>query len=107
MQKAQRLTPAERSRAIQRLHTTTLGVTFVSVAATLGFGWVAAVSNPGSQATTASQSTIKADTGTSSANSSSSSSTSTDTTTSDSSLQSSGTVSSSSSGSAHATSGGS
>jgi hypothetical protein len=107
MQRARRLTPAERCLAIQRLRTTTLAVTFASIAGTLGFGWVAALSNPGTQANAASQSsTTTTDTGTGSADSSTDSS-STDDQANDSSLQSSGSIGSSSSGSAHATSGGS
>jgi len=108
MQRARRLTPAERGLAIRRLRTTILAVTFASVAGTLGFGWVAALSNPGSQATAASQSsTSSTDTSTGSAGSSTDSSSSTGDQAGASSLQSSGSISSSSSGSAHATSGGS
>src|SRR5438309_9187427 len=105
MQRARRLTAAERGLAIRRLRTTTLAVTFASIAGTLGFGWVAALSNPGSQATAPSQSsTSTSESSTGSASSSADSSSSTDAQASASSLQS---IGSSSSGSAHATSGGS
>lgn len=99
MNRAQRLTPAERNRAIERLRVFTAGITFASISATLGFGYVAAFSNAGTQAVATTSGTTQ----------SQSSSTSTDTsTTASSSPQASATVgSSSTSGSAHATSGGS
>ncbi len=53
MKTAQRLTPAQRNRAIERLRVLTAGATFVGVSATVGFGWIAAMSNPGTQASAA------------------------------------------------------
>jgi hypothetical protein len=76
MKTAQRLTPAQRNRAIERLRVLTAGATFVGVSATVGFSWVAAMSNPGTQASAAVTST-SGDSTTPSTNSSSSTSSST------------------------------
>jgi hypothetical protein len=77
MKTAQRLTPAQRNRAIQRLRVLKAGATFVGVSATLGFSWLAAMSNPGTQAaaaaTTPGDSTIPSSTSTSSSSSTSTS----------------------------------
>jgi hypothetical protein len=47
MTAAQRLSPADRNRATERLRSITLGVTLAGMTATLGFSVVAALSNPG------------------------------------------------------------
>ncbi len=50
MKTAQRLTPADRNRAVERLRVLTAGATFLGISATVGFSWLAASSNPGTQA---------------------------------------------------------
>jgi len=47
MTATQRLSPAERNRATERLRSITTGVTLAGVAATLGFSALAALSDPG------------------------------------------------------------
>jgi hypothetical protein len=79
MKTAQRLSPAQRNRAIERLRVLTAGATLVGVSATVGFSWLAAMSNPGTQAsgavnTTSTDSTTPTTTNTSSTGSSSSTS---------------------------------
>jgi hypothetical protein len=100
MKTAQRLTPAQRNRAIERLRVLTAGATFVGVSATVGFSWVAAMSNPGTQASAAVSTTNSSTTSstTTSGTSSSSSTSSTLGTT---------TIGSTTSGRAHASGGGS
>jgi len=49
MKTAQRLTPADRNRAIERLRVLTAGATILGVSATIGFSWLAALSHPGVQ----------------------------------------------------------
>ncbi len=99
MKTAQRLTPAQRNRAIERLRVLTAGATFVGVSATVGFSWVAAMSNPGTQASAAVSTT----------NSSTTSSTTNSGTTSSSTSSTLGTttIGSTPGGRAHATGGGS
>jgi hypothetical protein len=100
MKTAQRLTPEQRNRAIERLRVLTAGATFVGVSATVGFSWVAAMSNPGTQASAAVSTTNSSTTSstTTSGTSSSSSTSSTLGTT---------TIGSTTSGRAHASGGGS
>ncbi len=76
MKTAQRLTPAQRNRAIERLRVLTAGATFVGVAATVGFSWVAAMSNPGTQTSAAVSTTNGSTTSASTFSGTSSSSTS-------------------------------
>lgn len=56
MKTAQRLTAAQRDSAVERLRVLTAGATFAGVTATVGFAWLAAWSNPGTQASVASTS---------------------------------------------------
>ncbi len=74
MKTAQRLSPAQRNRAIERLRVLTAGATFVGVSATVGFSWVAAMSNPGTQASAAVSTTSTGSTTSTTSNASSTSS---------------------------------
>lgn len=76
MQTAQRLTSEQRNRAVERLRLLTAGATFVGVSATVGLAWLAAWSNPGTQAAAAVTTTRSTATGSSSSTSASSGSTS-------------------------------
>jgi hypothetical protein len=53
MNTAQRLTPMDRDRALQRLRHLTTGVAMAGLSATIGLGWMAANSNPGTSASVA------------------------------------------------------
>jgi len=57
MQTAQRLTARERNAAMERLRTLTTAVTLAGFTATFGFAVAAAVSHPGTQASTVVSST--------------------------------------------------
>jgi len=105
MKTAQRLTPADRNRAIDRLRALTAGATFLGVSATVGFSWVAAASNPGTQAASAAGNTDSS-TSTTSTSSSTSSESSSSSSSSSSNLGSTQ-ISGSTGRSAHASSGGS
>lgn len=53
MQKASRLTAAQRNRALGRLRNFTVGTALASAAATGAFGYLAVATNPGTQVTDA------------------------------------------------------
>jgi len=106
MTAAQRLSPAERNRATDRLRGITTGVTLAGMAATVGFSALAAFSDPGKQvasSTTSSSTTSSSSTGSTSDSSTSTGSDSATTTP----FQSSVGIGSSSGGGAQAVSGGS
>lgn len=72
MQKATRLTAAQRNRALGRLRSFTVGTALASAAATGAFGYLAVVTNPGTQVTDTTSTTTTADSQSTSTNNSAS-----------------------------------
>jgi hypothetical protein len=108
MTTAQRLTPADRNRATERLRSVTVGATLLGAAATLAFSTLAALSDPGKMvATTSGTNTSNSGSGIGSTSDSSTGTGSATTTDPFQSFLGLGSSSGSSTGSAHAVSGGS